>query len=286
MSAVSKEVSLSKADALSGDLKKFIATKWESSNAERFPGPQPVSIEKVHIPLLSKNRYLVCEKTDGVRHFLVCFTDSLGRKICALVNRSFDYELYPLTLPRDTLLDGELIGNEYIIHDAVCIKGEDLRQKSLTERLTYARSVVKSIIPIQKLKVKCKNMLEYKDMTQLVLDEKTTDGVIFTPVDEPVRMGTHRTLFKWKPRERITIDFYLKNGNFCIQHETKMLIVQKYPEHKEKEGIYECSFDGDIWEPIMKRTDKSHPNNKRTYERTLVNIKENIKFCELVPRKD
>lgn len=277
---------LSKADALSGDLKKFIATKWESSNADRFPGPQPVSIEKIHIPLLSKNRYFVCEKTDGVRHFLVCFTDSLGRKICALVNRSFDYELYPLTLPRDTLLDGELIGNEYIIHDAVCIKGEDVRQKNLIERLAYARAVVKSILPIQKLKVKCKNMLEYKDMSQLVLDEKTTDGVIFTPVDEPVRMGTHRTLFKWKPRERITIDFYLKNGNFCIQHETKLLIVQKYPEHKEKEGIYECSFDGDIWEPILKRTDKSHPNNKRTYERTLVNIRENIKFCELVPRKE
>lgn len=275
---------LSNANALSMDIKKFIAEKWESSNSERFPGPQPVSIEKKHIPLLSKNRYLVCEKTDGVRHFLVCFTDSLGRKICALVNRSFDYELYPLTIPRETLLDGELLGNEFIIHDAVCVKGEDVRQKTLLERLTYARAVTKAILPLEKLKVKCKNMLEYKDISQLQLGPHT-DGVIFTPVDEPVRMGTHRTLFKWKPREKITIDFLLKNGNFCIQHESKLLIVQKYPEHSEKEGIYECSFDGDIWEPILKRTDKSHPNNKRTYERTLVNIKENIKFCELVPKR-
>lgn len=263
------------------DIKKFIQEKWDSNNIERFPGPQPISIEKKHIPLLSKNEYLVCEKTDGVRHFLVCFTDSQNRKICALVNRSFDYTLYPLTVPRDTLLDGELLGNKFIIHDAVCIKGEDFRKRSLTDRLLYAKAVVKSIVPIPSLTVVCKQMIPYSDIRQLMLGEHT-DGVIFTPVNEPVRMGTHVTLFKWKPLERITVDFYLKNGNFCIQHESKLIVVQKYPEHKEKEGIYECSYDGDIWEPIMKRTDKSHPNNKRTYERTLVNIRENIQFCDLV----
>lgn len=265
------------------DIKNFISAKWNSSNSERFPGPQPVSIERKHLGLLSQNRYMVCEKTDGVRNFLICFTDSKNRKICALVNRSFDYTLHPLTIPRDTLLDGEFINDTFIIHDAVCIKGEDIRQKNLLERLTYARAVVKSVLPIASLKVTCKTMLPYSEMSKLVLDEKTTDGVIFTPIDEPIRMGTHRTLFKWKPREKITIDFLLNDGKFCIQHESKMLVVQRYPDHADKNGIYECSFDGDIWEPMFKRNDKSHPNNKRTYERTLVNIKENIKFCELVP---
>lgn len=261
-------------------MKEFIKTKFGSNNIDRFPGPQPVSIEKKHIPLLSKNRYLVCEKTDGVRHLLVCFTDAENRKLCALVNRSFDFTLFPLTCPRDTLLDGELLGNTFIIHDAVCIQGEDLREKNLLERLSKAKALAKAILPIPKLKVVCKTMIPYADLKNLKLGEKT-DGVIFTPIDEPIRMGTHRTLFKWKPRDRITIDFYLKNGNFYIQHETKMMVVQKYPEHTDKEGIYECEFDGDIWEPIMKRTDKSHPNNKRTYERTLVNIKENIQLCDL-----
>lgn len=263
-------------------IKLFIKNKWDSENIERFPGPQPISIEKKHIPLLSKNEYLVCEKTDGVRHFLICFTDDQNRKICALVNRSFDYTLFPLTIPRDTLLDGELLGDTFIIHDAVCIKGEDLRMKNLHERLKYAHAVTKAIIPIPQLKVVCKTMLPYSQMKFLKLGEKT-DGVIFTPVNEPIRMGTHRTLFKWKPFDRITIDFKLKGGNFYIQHESKMILIQKYPEHSDKEGIYECSFDGDIWEPILKRNDKSHPNNKRTYERTLINIKENIQFCELVP---
>lgn len=267
------------------EIKKFILEKWESSNMERFPGPQPVSIERKHLELLRKNDYLVCEKTDGVRHFLVCFTDSENRKICALVNRSFAFTLYPLTVPRNTLLDGELIGNRFIVHDAVCVKGLDVRNMSLIERLVHARAVTRAILPVPGLRVECKNMLPYTQMKDLVLGEHT-DGVIFTPVNEPVRMGTHRTLFKWKPREKITIDFLInKNGEYCIQHEGKMLSVQKGDLPTEEEGIYECEFDGKAWKPLKKRTDKSHPNNKRTYDRTLVNIRENIQFCELGPIK-
>jgi hypothetical protein len=118
-------------------------------------------------------------------------------------------------------------------------------------------------------------------MNELVLGEHT-DGVVFTPVNEPVRMGTHRTLFKWKPFEQITIDFLIRSGKFLIQHEGKMIMVQEDPTFKEEDGIYEC-FYSKIWKPLKRRTDKSHPNNKRTYERTLVNIQENIKFCDLAP---
>jgi len=263
------------------DIKEFIRVKCDSRDVDRFPGPQPVSIEKKHIPLLSRNSYLVCEKTDGVRHFLVCFTDSQNRKICALVNRSFEFTLFPLTVPRNTILDGELLGDTFIVHDAMWIQGEDVRQNKLTERLSKVKQLVKVILPIQKLKVMCKNMIPYRDMNKLKLGEHN-DGVIFTPIDEPVRMGTHRTLFKWKPREKITIDFFVKDGNFCIQHESKMLKVQEDSTFKE-EGIFECHYDGKSWIPEKKRTDKSHPNNKRTFERTLINIRENIKFCELAP---
>ncbi len=270
---------------LKDEIKRFVKDKWESNNIDRFPGPQPVSIEKKHIKLLKENEYFVCEKTDGTRHFLVCFTDSNKRKICALVNRSFEFTLHALTVPRDTLLDGELLGDTFIAHDAVCIQGEDLRFASLDTRLSRLHALVKVIVPT-KLTVKCKRMIPYRDMSQLVLGTHT-DGVIFTPVREPIRMGTHRTLFKWKPRERITIDFLFRkcDGALCIQHETKLLIVQKNPEFMTtyEDGIYECEYDGNSWKPLKRRTDKSHPNNKRTYERTLVNIQENLKFCDLLP---
>ena len=261
------------------EIKSFVQKKWGSNDIERFPGPQPVSIEKKHIKILSEKQYVVCEKTDGVRHFLVCFTDSQNRKICALVNRSFEYTLYPLTVPRDTLLDGELIDDKFIVHDAVIIQGEDLRNKNLHERLGKVKALVKIIVP-SKIRVICKNMIPYSDTKTLVLGEKT-DGCIFTPIDEPIRMGTHRTMFKWKPREKITIDFLIKDsGEFCIQHEGRLLSVQK--TKTDFTGIVECYFDGTSWVPEKKRLDKSHPNNKRTYERTLVNITENIQFSELI----
>jgi mRNA guanylyltransferase len=37
---------------------------------------------------------------------------------------------------------------------------------------------------------------------------------------------------------------------------------------------------GGWWKPIKVRTDKTHPNNRRTFYRTLVNIKEDIKMSE------
>jgi hypothetical protein len=271
--------------ALLGEIKEFIRVKCDSRDIDRFPGPQPVSIEKKHIPLLSRNSYLVCEKTDGVRHFLVCFTDSQNRKICALVNRSFEFTLFPLTVPRNTILDGELLGSEFIIHDAMWIQGEDVRQMNLVARLSKVKQLVKAILPIQKLRVTCKHMIPYRDMKNLKLGEHN-DGVIFTPVDEPVRMGTHRTLFKWKPFEKITIDFLFTNGHFYIQCDGKLVNVRncRTLTTETENSIYECVYNGSIWEPIKKRTDKSHPNNKRTYERTMINIHENIKICELVPQ--
>lgn len=268
---------------LLNDIKEFIRVRCDSRDVDRFPGPQPISIEKKHMPLLYKNSYLVCEKTDGVRHFLVCFTDSQNRKICALVNRSFEFVLFPLTVPRDTILDGELLGSKFIVHDAMWIQGEDVRQMKLTERLGRVKNLVKAILPIQQLRVTCKNMIPYADMKNLVLG-KHNDGVIFTPVDEPVRMGTHRTLFKWKPLEKNTIDFLFKNGHYYIQCEGKLVNVRncRALTTEQEDGIYECAYNRNTWEPLKKRTDKSHPNNKRTYERTMINIHENIQFCELV----
>lgn len=261
------------------EIQEFILRKWNSNNIDRFPGPQPISVERFHFRNLRAKRYFVCEKTDGVRHFLVCFTDSQNRKICALVNRSFQFTLWPLTIPRDTLLDGELIGDSFIVHDAVCIQGEDLRKMDLATRLSRAVSLSQIIVP-SRLKVSVKPMHDLKEIAKINLGENT-DGLIFTPVDEEIRMGTHRTMFKWKPREKCTVDFILRDGHLCIQNDSRLERIQ--PHFTGAEGtIYECVFDGQTWTPIVTRIDKSHPNNKRTLERTLVNIKENILFCELV----
>lgn len=274
-----------------GDLCAFIANAWGSStDPTRFPGPQPVSIERRHFPLLKRQPYLVCEKTDGVRHLLASTDEGVF-----LVNRAFVCEKIHVRVPKDTLLDGELVTTKttvsrlFIVYDAVRVKGEDLTHKPLTERLDAARKVVKAIIKTANapLEVRVKVMWPLGDPTpDLNSFEYETDGLVFTPVNEPIRTGTHETMFKWKPRERITIDFCLKNGS-------ELFVQDKGIPYKEAElhlrnlrrdlpngTIVECGY-GDLgWFVEKIRTDKTHANNRRTYFRTLVNIREGIELAE------
>jgi hypothetical protein len=265
------------------EIKGYIHRVWESSDASWFPGPQPISIERKHFRALKSQPYFVCEKTDGVRHMLVCFETSDKKKICALVDRAFHVTFTTLTVPRDTVLDGELMDGVFYVYDAVRVKGEDLRKKTLTERLVQAKVVVKSILKQPKLQVKVKEMFPLNEVSKIQLGEKT-DGLIFTPVEEPVRIGTHETLFKWKPRHLITIDFLVMNGkDLCIQERGAM---RKEAELSMKTRPYapgtilECDYNELGWTPVKERPDKTHPNNRRTYDRTIVNLRENIKLAE------
>lgn len=233
---------------------------------------------------------MVCEKTDGVRHLLV----STPEGTVALVNRAFNIEPVKIRIPKDTLLDGELVKARngkmlFMVYDAVRVKGEDLMKVPLDQRLEKARSVVKTIIKTAQapFEVRVKTMWSLGSLIpNLNSFEYETDGLVFTPVNEPIRMGTHETMFKWKPRDRITIDFCLQNG-------TDLYVQDRGEPYKESElhlrnkrldlpngTIVECGY-GDLgWFVEKIRTDKTHPNNRRTYFRTLVNIRENIQLSE------
>ena len=64
-----------------------------------------------------------------------------------------------------------------------------------------------------KLKMKTFHLLDdFEDFmnTYLPSVEQEIDGLIFTPIEQPVKTGTHETMFKWKPRDKNTIDFQVK----------------------------------------------------------------------------
>lgn len=268
----------------------FIRTAWKVADSGRFPGPQPVSIERRHFPLLSRQPYFVCEKTDGVRHFLLSIEHGVF-----IVDRAFHIEPVKIRIPRDTLLDGELVHLKngkwaFVIHDAVMVRGEDLSDRPLDERLSRALSVTKAIIKTTTapFEVRVKSMYPLgTQIPDLNLFDYDTDGLVFTPVAEPIRMGTHETMFKWKPRERITIDFELRNGN-------ELFVQDRGIPYKEAElntrsdlpdgTIIECGYGHNGWFIEKVRTDKTHANNRRTYFRTIVNLREDIKVSEFQGR--
>lgn len=272
------------------EVKEFISKVWNSSDLERFPGPQPVSIERRHFPLLKRQPYLVCEKTDGVRHFLVSFEGGVF-----IVNRAFHCEPVKIRVPKDTLLDGELVQFKnkkwgFMVYDAVIIKGESLLNFPLNLRLEKARAVIKGIIKTAQapFEIKVKNMTDlrdFKSFPDLNSFDYETDGLVFTPVEEPIRMGTHETMFKWKPRDRITIDFQLKNGRDLFVQDRGVPFKEaelhiRYREDLPDGTIVECGY-GDLgWVVEKVRSDKTHANNRRTYFRTIINIRENIELHE------
>ena len=273
-------------------LLNFIQECWKA-DPSRFPGPQPVSIERRHFPLFTRQPYLVCEKTDGERRLLTSTSDGVF-----LVNRAFDIQKIIVRVAKDTLLDGELVTTKaglrlFMVYDAVRVKGEDVSQRPLTERLDAARKVIKAIIKTANasLEIRVKTMYELPDIKSLPdlgSFEYETDGLVFTPINEPIRMGTHETMFKWKPRERITVDFELKNGSeLFVQdrgvpyRESQLHLKNQRPDLADG-TIVECGC-GDLgWFVEMVRTDKTHANNRRTYFRTIVNLRENIQFSEFM----
>jgi mRNA guanylyltransferase len=49
--------------------------------ADRFPGSQPVSFEKLHLDWLEKEDYLVCEKSDGIRYLMYMKVTDKGPEV-------------------------------------------------------------------------------------------------------------------------------------------------------------------------------------------------------------
>ena len=196
-------------------------------------------------------------------------------------------------IPRGTVLDGELVQPRdpkarpvFLIYDAICAKGVDVRKESLDKRLLAAKALLKTVIKSSKdpFEIRVKEMTPFPGpMPDLDAFPWETDGLVFTPVNEPVRMGTHETLFKWKPRARITIDFEIRKGGELNVQERGRLYKEadlhsgpRFPDGT----IVECGYGQLGWYVEKIRTDKKHANNRRTFFRTLINLRENIQFEE------
>jgi len=106
-----------------------------------------VSIERKHFPLLAKNEYAVCEKSDGVRHVLIIFMFENVR-LSVMINRALVATVLTLTLPKNaydgTVLDGELVNEKlFLVYDAVKVAGTVVANKTLIERLAAAEPILK-----------------------------------------------------------------------------------------------------------------------------------------------
>ena len=297
----------------------FMERSWGTKGKGIFPGCQPISIERGHFNILSNNDYVVCEKTDGTRYMMIAIQYGMQR-LCIFVNRALEMFVSPLNFRaivfKGTILEGELYENTFMIYDCLLSCGEVVGNKDFFGRLECCEAIMKKamVLKTDVLTLQVKKFHLHQDFKAfmdkyLPKVKQEIDGLIFTPVNEPIRIGTHETMFKWKPRNKNTIDFLVKKGptaetpgcvpgqyvwRLYIQDRGKHIFESSIPVDRMQD--YTWLRDGDIvecmyvtwengpfwWKPIKKRTDKTFPNSRRTFYRTLVNIKENINMKEFL----
>ncbi len=97
-------------------------------------------------------------------------------------------------------------------------------------------------------------------------------------------MGTYRETPGYTPGPSRWRLYVQEKVNSCLSQKFHTTVE----DHSwfEDGAIVECMYMGwdepMWWKPLKRRYDKTHPNNRRTFYRTIVNIKENIKMEEFL----
>lgn len=258
-----------------------------------YPGPNPCSIERSDLRLLSKSRYKICDKTDGVRVLFACLLFK-GHKIAALVTRGFDVYICkidkcPKVWKQGTVFDGEIATVDgtprFVGFDAIFVSGIPVWKSPLSKRLeAAAMSLTDYAWTPGEVEITFKTYYDSIDAFIARPDAARApeDGIILTPEDEPVRVGRHRTLYKMKPQGKHTVDFKLQNSRDLLVYnpgtKTHSHVASLQASVDLQEGaIVECAMSGPgIWTYLSVRTDKNTANDMLTYKKTMVNIEEDL----------
>lgn len=271
-----------------------------------FPGPYPVSIDKGHFPMLKDQTYHLAEKTDGVRFvFMACMYQDI--RVCVLFDRKltpyiFKLRKCPRALSSGSVFDGEVVADTstqkivYSIFDAVALCGVPVFRSPFSTRLTLAE---KSLAYYEytlgdtagiEIKTFYKTKEEFEQRTPST--RFASDGVVFMPENDPIVLGRHDKLFKLKTHH--TIDFSVRGGKLYVYDDkTKRNKVVGVPTGPNAGlavdgAIVECELDAeasakkfDKWKVLCVRTDKRSSNTKFVFDKTLLNIRENLTLHEI-----
>lgn len=263
----------------------------------RFPGPNPVSMERSDLPRLASQDYFVCEKTDGVRAAMLCCTLD-GKNVCALLDRRLCPFLLPLravptAMFQGSVLDGELAWNkvlkcwQFLVFDAAILSGVPVFHAGLVRRLQAARTALRAYEPQpgDAAVVRVKEFVSVRDADAVrahlarAAQHFAMDGVVLTPAADGVIFGRHVGLFKLKGGfAEHTVDFLSGDGGELLVYDSgRHVPVARSSRPLPSGGIVECRFVREgVWEPVMVRTDKATANDMLTFRKTLLNIRENL----------
>ncbi|KAM9155326.1 mRNA-capping enzyme isoform 1-T1 [Pangshura tecta] len=224
---------------------------WEGS---RFPGAQPVSMDKQNIKLLEQKPYKVSWKADGTRYMMMIdgknevYMIDRDNSVFHVSNLEFPFRKDHRTHLTNTLLDGEMIVDK--------VNGQ-----------VVPRYLIYDIIKF--------NLLEGSFAREV---SHEVDGLIFQPTGK-YKPGRCDDILKWKPPSLNSVDFRLKitriGGEGLLTQNVGLLYVGSFDrpfaqikvtrELKQYDNkIIECKFENNSWVFMRQRIDKSFPNAYNT----------------------
>ena len=205
-----------------------------------FIGAQPETLHFEHLQNL-KRQFLLTYKADGERGLLFINQEHnvyiLDSNLNNVIKTDIRYEQL-----KSSVLDVEIIKTEkkvvFLVFDVLFYDSRDLRndQKYL---LQNRLDLIKNIFYSSELyEIKSKPYIDNFEIgVDLMLNEidreYTKDGLIFVPANEPYpSVKKWRNLLKWKPLEKNSIDFWIKE----LERNSIGTVYELYvnnPENKE-----------------------------------------------------
>ena len=328
---------------------RFISFFDVPAYTKRNPSPQPTSLERAHFDTLFSNEYVVADKSDGNRYTLY-LDKQKDKNYSFMINRKLDFYQVPIAGSKNfftgSVFDGELVISTrsniktqiYLVFDVFSYMGDkSVRNWSYFRRLELIRKIfdlggfqVDSPETAVELAKKgklicggnayglcfrpkpCYPMCQLDCLLRFIENlSYDTDGIIFTPADAPVEIGTAEKTFKLKKVH--TIDLEISDGILYVgmggYHDTakqrcpidasgvNYTLDDKFMDAYqdilntnvplELPHIIECRLEKESEENVKIyfvgiRKDKVHPNNIKTVLATFKNVKENIKPEELL----
>jgi hypothetical protein len=117
------------------------------------------------------------------------------------------------------------------------------------------------------------------------------DGIVLYPEEMPIVFGRHRQLYKLKNHGDHTVDFIVTPEDpfglaIYDKKRRKNVVVAKLVNEREPPPpgcVLECRHVvNDDWELVGARLDKTQANDSLTFQKTVLNIQENISLQEVL----
>jgi hypothetical protein len=304
---------------LQADVVSLINQLWSMSQSKRHvPCPNPSNLERKDFCTLSSQKYLVSPKVDGIRMFLLmgAMADS-GKTYSVLINRAYDMFSVKLIAQHQELYDGTLLDGElcqqangdyhYTVFDAVVVEGYDLKSYPFDQRQDAYQGAVGALSSVATgFTILSKQWFPLDSASRVYEENKSnSDGLILQPVKGKLKSGIQADVFKWKPLDKQTIDFYISvspgQSQPILECGHGADFIQASEVHCQFDNlatcsvvfgsqrqVYECCytrFNPDnqklCFAVVKPRPDKRYANDARVVISTLRSIQENITVEEI-----